>query len=72
MFERTHLIDEFNGNFTRLAPFVFFYEEIATDKDHVTRRIKDFYFKNNTITNSSQTELTDVSLLYSTSNIIIF
>lgn len=55
-----HLLDELNVNFSRIAPFVFLYDEIATDNDYVTRKIKEFYFENKTITNSSKMELTDV------------
>ncbi|KAF2900148.1 hypothetical protein ILUMI_06038, partial [Ignelater luminosus] len=59
-FGMPHLLDELNANFSRIAPFVFLYDEIATDTDYVTRKIKEFYFANETITNFSRTELTDL------------
>ncbi|KAF2901292.1 hypothetical protein ILUMI_04890, partial [Ignelater luminosus] len=59
IFAKPNLVEELDANFSRIAPLTFLYDEIATDKDYVTRKIKEFYFNNNTITNRSKMELTD-------------
>ncbi|KAF2890168.1 hypothetical protein ILUMI_16005, partial [Ignelater luminosus] len=57
-FRIPHLLDELNANFFEMAPLLFLYDT-ASDKDYKSRRIKEFYFVNKTIANSSKVESTN-------------
>ncbi|KAF2886682.1 hypothetical protein ILUMI_19491, partial [Ignelater luminosus] len=47
------VLEDFNANFSTVAPIVFLYDETSPNPNYVTAKIKSYYFKNRTITNSS-------------------
>lgn len=55
------MIEELNKDFDRLAPIMLLYED-NPKKDEVTKKIRNFYFGNKSIDDSTKSELTDVRI----------
>ncbi|KAF2879713.1 hypothetical protein ILUMI_26463 [Ignelater luminosus] len=52
-FGNPEIIKDFNIDFNAAAPLVFLYHDTSSNPNYVTEKIKSYYFKNQTLTNSS-------------------
>lgn len=56
------LIKELNEDFYRVAPFAMEYHETTDKQDYVSKKIRDFYFGDRQIDESTKDEVTNVSI----------
>ncbi|KAF2902141.1 hypothetical protein ILUMI_04049 [Ignelater luminosus] len=54
------LLEDFNEHFEKKAPLTMLYNEVAPDKNYVTKRIRKFYFGEKAIDNTTRSEVTNM------------
>ncbi|KAK4880601.1 hypothetical protein RN001_008747 [Aquatica leii] len=54
------LVEKLNLNFEEILPLFLYYNEIGFNTNHISRSVRQFYFKENDINNKTKAELTNV------------
>ncbi|KAF2887003.1 hypothetical protein ILUMI_19169, partial [Ignelater luminosus] len=59
LYNNSHLIEELDRDFDRLAPIIFMYED-NPKKAEISKKLKNYYFGNKNIDDSTKTKLTNL------------
>lgn len=60
IFANNYLLGDLNDEFDRLVPISLLYDKTSNDVDATTRKIKQFYFNNEPLDETSQSKVIDV------------
>lgn len=56
------MIDELNDDFERTVPISLLYDDTSNEIEYVTKKIREFYFGDRKIDNSTRKEVIDVGI----------
>ncbi|KAK4880602.1 hypothetical protein RN001_008748 [Aquatica leii] len=60
VYNDNRLVEKLNSNFNEILPLFLHYDEVGFDTDHISKAIRQFYFKGNDVNDNTKAELTDV------------
>ena len=72
LFGNAHLLDELNENFDEYASISLLYKRIFKDYRTVGKKIKEFYFQNKKMDNTTKQQVIDVSASICVDKILVW